>query len=530
MPSFDSSPVVSDPVAAVSRWLAAYEGADWGTLWDGHAPDALLPIGPQILPQRQIPRATYVQVLESLVAAQADRAVPAFAVEDLQRVDLPTGRTVLARLHERHDGQPCVAAFQLDEADRILAITVDPPTTARLAVAAAADLAQWPRPTSRAESFRTALDHAYSRRHRGLRRSLRSLPEARFTCQGIGDCCKVGIWNIAVSDNQRLPLDMLTQAAGGTAFSLHEAAAPATFADPTAGDERHRLATGTWPDCHQQTSDGRCEIHAAVGWQPIPICQLYPISPVPTPDGFDLTAAFSCLTVCRNQGAPLQEQEAALQARIWPFQFRLAEVPPELALVSGNSETIPWPTYREWESKLLDVLTRTDADGLPDLRAGNRFLAKQVGPAVPTQGLDVEALFGQLIRPGSPEQEAAWLGGSSALAWQRIQDSRVVLVDRDGLFVRYLRAQLFRKHGLVGGETGVGFPWGLTVIIAAMVKADARYRALQAGRPRTSAQDLTNAVRCVEQLVQHDSFPAWLASLPGAPVESPATWAAFAQA
>jgi hypothetical protein len=529
----DLSPPVpadmTDAITAVTHWLDAYERGDWGTLWDGHAPDALMPIGPQVLQQRLIPRATYVSVLESMVAAQVDQPVPAFTVSDLQALPGADGPTVLARLQERRDGITCIAAFQLDADRRITAITVDPPTAANLTLLAAADLAQLPRPMTRSEAFRTALDHAYARRHRGMTRPLRSLPEARFTCQGIGDCCKVGIWNIAVSDNQLLPLSVVAAEGGGTPFTLHTAAAPATFADPEAATERHRLATGEWPDCHQVTADGRCGIHAAVGWQPVPVCQLYPISPVPTPDGFDLTAAFSCLTVCRNQGAPLQEQAAALRQRIWPFQFRLAEVPADLALVQGGDPVVPWAMYREWEGNLLDVLAKADADGLPDLRVGNRFMAKQVAGAAPAQGLTVDELFSRMVQPDTPEREEAWLGGSSNDAWRRVQDSRVVMVDREDLFIRYLRAQLFRKHGLVGGETGVGFPWGLTVIIAAMIKTDARYRALKGGRPRTSAQDLVNAVRCVEQVVQHDAFPVWLAGLPGAPVESPATWQAFAQ-
>jgi hypothetical protein len=520
---------MTDPSAVVARWLGAYDRADWGTVWDSHAPDALLPIGPQVLQQHLIPRATYVSVLDSVVAAQAGMPSPAFAIQDMQRIPQGDGHAVLVRVRERHDGIPCVAAFQLDARQRITAITVDPPTVTALALVAAGDLAQLPRPMQRIEAFRTALDHAYARRHRDMNRALRSLPEARFTCQGIGDCCKVGIWNIAVSDNQRLPLEQVATLNGGPAFALHKAAAPATFADPDAATERHRLATGEWPDCHQKAADGRCEIHAALGWQPVPVCQLYPISPVPTPDGFDLTAAFSCLTVCRNQGAPLQEQETALRERIWPFQFRLAEVPARLAPRRGEAPTIPWATYRTWEDKLLAALAKADPDGLPDIRAGNRFLTKQLGADVSPMGLSVEDLFSRLVQPGVPDREDSWLGGGSRQAWERVRDSRVAVVDRDGLFVRYLRAQLFRKHGLVGGETGIGFPWGLTVFIAAMVKADARLRALRGDRPRTSAQDLLNAVRSVEQVIQHDALPAWLAELPGAPVESPATWQALAQ-
>ncbi len=519
---------ITDPRTAVTRWLEAYGRNDWGAVWDGHAPEALLPIGPQVLQQHLIPRATYVSVLDSVVAAQAGQPFPAFDPGELQVVEAGTGAAVLARVTERHDGITCVAAFQLDDRHRITAITVDPTTTAALITHAAADLAQLPRPTTRSESFRTALDHAYARRHRPMARALRSLPEARFTCQGIGDCCKVGLWNIAVSDNQRLPLAMMAASSGGQAFTLHEAAAPATFADPEAASERHRLATGTWPDCHQKAEDGRCEMHAALGWQPIPVCQLYPISPVPTPDGFDLTAAFSCLTVCRNQGAPLKDQEASLRQRLWPFQFRLEEVPAVLSLVSGQEPTVPWPVYKEWEQKLLGYLAKADPDGLPDLKGGNRFLAKPLA-GLPLRGMGVDDLFARMLQPDAPAREEAWLGGGSDRAWQRVQESRVAVVDRDDLFVRYLRAQLFRKHGLVGGETGIGFPWGLTAIIAAMVKTDAKHRAILGGRPRTSAQDLTNAVRCVEQIIQHDAFPAWLAELPGAPVESPATWQAFAQ-
>ncbi len=520
---------MSDATTTVSRWLAAYHAADWQTVWSLLAPDALMMIGPQVLPRQDIPLAKYVEVLDSMVAVQQDLPVPHFDVETMQAVAAADGTVVLVRARERHDGITSMLAFVVGPDGLVQGMTVDPPTAERAAILAAADLAQMPRPTTREEAFRTGLDHAYARRHRGVQRPMRSLPEARFTCQGRGDCCKVGLWNIAVSDNQRLPLTHLANLAGIPAFKLDKPVEAPVFAEPKAADERHRMATGEWPDCHQMSSDGNCNLHGALGWQPVSVCQLYPIHPIPTPDGYDVTASYSCLTVCLNQGQTLDEQADNLRGRFWPFQFRLAEIPDVLSLAMGQDPTIPWTVYREWEGELLESLWRRDAHGIPDLNVGSQILVDKAGKGLSRTGFAFNDLVQRITKLEKPTDgwQGGWLGGGYDVAWQTIRTLPITYADDGDLVARFLRAQLFRKHGLVEGETGIAFPWGMTVIIASMVKADARFRAWRGDRTRTNADDVVEAVRSVEQVILHDHFPAWLATLPGSPVESPMTWHSF---
>ncbi|MBC7541141.1 MAG: hypothetical protein H7338_00270 [Candidatus Sericytochromatia bacterium] len=519
---------MSDATLIVTRWLAAYHATDWHTLWTLSAPDALTMIGPQVLPKHVIAITKYVEVMDSIVNAQDGKPVPDFEILDVQAVEVAGGTVALVRARERHDGVSCVLAFEMGAEGLVRGVTVDPPSAERAAVQAAADLAQMPRPTTRTEAFRTVLDHAYARRHRGIDRPLRSLPEARFTCQGRGECCRVGLWNIAVSDNQRLPLSRMTTLANITPFTLHTPAGAPTFADPEAATERHKLATGIWPDCHQMADDGNCGLHGALGWQPISVCQLYPVHPIPTPDGYDVTAAYSCLTVCLNQGLTLAEQTDNLRGRIWPFQFRMAEVPELLSRTMGTDADLPWQVYRQWEAEMLESLWQRDAHGLPDLSHGSRILLGRAGPGLSRRALDIDDLFQRITKPGIPEGgwREGWCGGGSWEAWLAIRHKPITVVDEGDLVARFLRAQLFRKHGLIEGETGVAFPWGMTVLISAMVKADARFRAWRGDRDRTTQEDLIGAVRSVEQVILHDKFPEWLATLPDSPVESPMSWQA----
>lgn len=515
---------MSNAEITVRHLLQAIADEDWFAVWGFHDPDALVVVGPQVLPHRLVPRPAYAKVLRSIADAQRDRGLPRFRLIEERVVADEHGSLLMAQIVDESRQVTFEAGFRFAGDGGLVAAVAEPGGSRAVDVQAAADLVQLPLPTDPREAFLTSLHHSYARRLQGMGRAVRVLPEARFTCQGRGDCCQVGHWKISVSDNQIQPLAWLSAAAGTTPFRVGAAVAGPAYADPAATTDRHRLAVGRSPGCHQLDGAGACQLHASAGWQPIPVCQLYPVGPVPTPDGFDVTVHFSCETVCRNQGERLSEQLPDLRRRLWPYQFRLESVPEVLALHQGDEPTLAWPTYREWETDLLALLDAFTARGPVVLHEGSRLLAERIGPGAAAV-LDTDGLFQGVLNPALPNDwRPGWLGGGYGRAWEVVRLGPVAFQNVGDTLQRYLRTMLFRKAGLVGGAAGAGFPWGTVVLAYRMVVADAQFRAWLEQRPTTNEADLIAAVRAVEHLLGHEPLADWLGGLPGNPLEAPETW------
>jgi hypothetical protein len=374
----------------------------------------------------------------------------------------------------------------------------------------------------------TALHHSFARRRIGLPLPIRALPEQRFTCQGRGDCCRVGKWQVTLSDNEWLAAENLLTTLQLPPLTAREAVTPPGFPSPAAMDLRHVLAPDpTTGACVELDGHHRCRLHGQMGWQPIAVCQTYPMFGLVTPDGIDVTAYFTCETVCANQGERLQDQALDLRQRFWPLQHQLRRLPDRLPLANGRAMTMAWPDYRDVEARLLTLLASLPEQGPGALAAGSRYLAERLDGYNATTVWTLDQVFDVLLNPRPAGQDwlGGWMGGRYVEAWQAIRQSPVAFASDGDVISRYLRSVLFRKPGLPEG--GVGHAWGVTLLAHRMVIEDARFRAWRAGRQETTAADVLAAVRATEVLVGHARLANAVHGLPGDPMESPAVWAAL---
>lgn len=516
-----------DALELVTTWLQAVDAGDWQTVWECHAPDSLILAAHQVLPRQHVAPQTYVQTQRTIAARQAPDHRRRFVAGKATWHPVPDQAVVLVDLTDTVSGVACQAAF-LVGATGITGIVVDPPSPGTAALEAAADLVQVPGSLDWRRMHLSALHHSFARRRLGFDQAVRTLPEQRFTCQGRGDCCHVGKWQASLSDNDRLAADALVKGLHLPALAFREPPSSPGFPSPAATDLRHHLApaaiTGA---CTLLDAACRCRVHGDLGWQPLPVCASYPLIAVATPDGLDVTASFTCETVCRNQGAPLTDQVPALRTRLWPLQHRLRHLPDRLRCATGHPPTMPWSEYRALETTLLAHLADLPIRGETALTDGSTTLATVLGTAAPRTGWTVDRLVAGLLttRPPGTGNQHGWLDEASPTAWQAVRDADIRLVDDGEMMSRFLRSVLFRKPGLP--EAGIGHAWGVTLLVHRLAADDARHRALRAGRNETDATDVLAAIRATETLVGHARLAQTALGLPGYPLESPAMWAAL---
>jgi hypothetical protein len=516
-----------DALDLVVTWLQAVEADDWQTVWECHAPDSLILAAHQVIPRQVVPPDVFAQCQRTITEHQPLDARLRFRGRRAELVPLPETAVVMVDLTEGRSGRACRAAFVVGRTG-ITGIVADPASPEAAAVEAAADLAQVPGALDWSMMHLSALHHSFARRCVGLPLPVRALPDQRFTCQGRGECCRVGKWQVPVSDNERLAADDLLTKLHLPALTLREPAETPGFPSPAAMDLRHFLApdpaTGA---CGLLDEDRHCRLHGRLGWQPIPVCQTYPVFGIATPDSLDVTAYYSCQTVCENTGERLQDQAPALQQRFWPLQNRLRRIPAHLPMANGLPVTMAWEDYRDIETRLLAHLADLPAAGAAALADGSAYLADILEGYSSSAAWSVAATLMVLLKPLPPggDWKGGWLGGAYQEAWQAVDRSDVRYVSDGEMVSRFLRSVLFRKPGLP--EAGVGHAWGVTLLVQRMVVEDARFRALRAGRQATEAADVLAAIRATETLVGHARLAHAVHGLPDDPMESPAVWAAL---
>jgi hypothetical protein len=507
----------------VTRWFAALAAEDWQAFWRLHTPDALLLVGPQLLPRTAIEPFYFERAMAQMAERLAGRDHPVLSLAGEPEV---AGDVVRVPVREGRTGMMAMAAF-VCQADGIAGMVIDPAAGVPVLAACAADLAQVPGKPSASQMYLTPLHHSFARRRLTLPGTVRALPDARFTCQGRGECCQVGKWNVLLSDNEVHAGRLLTRALDLPPLQVSPDPGPPAFNDPHATTVRRQMGSTADGACHQLDGDNHCAVHATFGDQPIPVCQTYPLTTCRTPDGWDVTSYFSCRSVCMNQGAPLPEQESAILARFWPIQHRVAQIPAVLPRVGDGATppSVPWDIYRWLEGELLALL---EGEGLvAALRAGSRILAEAMAPLPALRRATPAVIFRSLLMdlPELDAWRAGWMGGGYWQAWDAETQGRVRFEPAHEMLSRYLRTVLFRKRALE--KAGVGLPWGTALLAYRMVKADACFRAGQAKRDVTDEDDLIEAMRAVDLLIGHQDLVYRLSSLAGCPLESPATWEAL---
>jgi hypothetical protein len=406
---------------------------------------------------------------------------------------------------------------------------------------AAADLAGWSALAAGALFPLSPVAIGWQRHRHQESLPLVSLPEARFTCQNRGDCCQVRKWQVPVSANTR------------TAIAAMPRESPPD--QPWEMPQFQPADNGGWQivadgdgACHAHADHG-CAVHEALGWQPIPICQIFPIQATVTPDAIAVTASFTCLTVGDNVGAPLAEQADDLESRLAPWRHGLARVPKTLPLWP-DGPTLSWEAYKSLEAALLDLLAAGDRGDLAArVRAASRGMAHLLATAetlghCPTDpaavvlaGLDLplpgsaqtaDALMGRLCgeRPWPPVSLRPF-GGWLRSQWSLSRLGTLGDGRDDELATRFLRTVLFRKPHL--GTGGVAFTWGLIAWLAALWDRQTVYQSRHEQRPIDRTLQLDTARR-LDHLLLHTPLLGRLAQDPAvrARLSAPATWLAWA--
>lgn len=109
--------------------------------------------------------------------------------------------------------------------------------------------------------------------------------------------------------------------------------------------------------------DKLCTIHGKFGSEIKPlICQLFPYCFNETPTGIYVTVSFRSSAVLYNQGTPLDEQRDVLSDRLAKYKTLYPGKKPNWDRVRLSvSKDIDWPTYLEYEARMLEILS--DAEG-----------------------------------------------------------------------------------------------------------------------------------------------------------------------
>jgi hypothetical protein len=508
-------------------------------------PEALLPIGTDLVRREDVTAAEYVQGWETVFAGLGpDGTGPAFTVAEVLawQPDSSGGRLAVL-VHDGRGGAWPTAWLCEGEAPLIRAVChLDGPLPdrANLIAQACAELVPWG--PFHAATIRplSPLGILWHRLACPEALPLESLPESRFTCQNRGDCCQVRKWMVPVSANADVALD-------GIPWS------ELTDSPPLVTETRHegwQLMPNGAGDC-QARSDGGCSVHRVLGRQPMPICQLFPMQATVTPDAIALTATFTCPTVGANLGLPLREQDADFRERLRPWRQDLPTVTDPVRLWP-DGPPLAWSTYKVLEAWLLDVLAdRRRGDLAARVLAASSGLAAlleaaqsrgqcpdeplavlQAGSEAPRRrtAMLADALMGTICgdhawEPVSVRPFGGWLRSH----WSLSRMGTIGSERDDELATRYLRTVLFRKPRL--GTGGMAFTWGLVAWLACLWDRQTVYQSRHEQRPIDRDLQLDTARR-LDQLILHTSLVQRMEQ--DADIQRrlglPETWLAFAAA
>lgn len=206
---------------------------------------------------------------------------------------------------------------------------------------------------------RSFLDASYCRLFRQSDVHLSFLPESRFSCHMSGACCKFD-YSIALPPAAQvlidaIPWEEIQPALKGTKLEVR-------------ADGQLQLKDNR-ETCRFLGEHRRCLIHKTLGRQPFGPCAVFPFAFARTPEGVAVTTSLVCGSVRNRLGPSLAERQGDVRERLFlspvrsPNGFRLAP-----------SLEIPWESFRQIETILLDLLEKPQVPLRQRLYAGNRLL------------------------------------------------------------------------------------------------------------------------------------------------------------
>lgn len=361
-----------------------------------------------------------------------------------------------------------------------------------------------------------------------------TLPESRFTCQDRGECCHVGRWGVEISEEAHVALSRVEWNGVLTGLEGKE-----LFRDLPArnGEEKPRIgfSVNATDTCvfHLPTEDGSgkyCGIHATVGSPVSLACDTYPFTFTVTPDGVCAYTSFVCRTSASNQGQPFSEREENILTRFRRLQGAVPRVEDRVPW-SQWSDALTWPTYRQIETHLLDLLGRETLPHYNRLLDAYRFMVLLESSREVVQDDDAwiasawERLAGapplDLEEPVDPQDEMVKLLTILMLSSKGhldqlfdykefeadypslVADAPMLEPDAEGadLLTRFIRRILFQKRHL--GKMGAVFNFQLVLLGYRAVSLYARYRKFRKGETQVDTEDLYTAIRAHDQVMLH---------------------------
>jgi Fe-S-cluster containining protein len=292
--------------------------------------------------------------------------------------------------------------------------------------------------------------------------------DQRFTCQRCGRCCRA--WDVPVLASEAAELRKL-----GVERLAPELAGRDRDPFAKVRGSSHILRLRKRPDhaCHFLAADGRCAIHAELGLRRKPLsCRTFPFRVFSTTAGTIVTASFSCPTVVRNEGEPLDAQRKEIERLA--EEWRRASAADPLPVRWCEGKLIDAPMLAGLREALLVALNRPNTDGAVDLRQRAGRLADLVDDLARPRVVRLkEERFGEYLRvmgrhfaeresTGPARAPSAlsrlfargFLFTIIALAWRLDPDQRQL--SRLRLWGR-LAHLLFHLHGLAGAVRGLDF-------------------------------------------------------------------------
>ena len=181
----------------------------------------------------------------------------------------------------------------------------------------------------------------------------RVLPEARFACQGSGECCRGYSFGPLTEGD-------LTRLAGLDIAGTYPHLGPGPYT--TERDGKHYLRKNG-EACMFVLPDQRCSLHAAFGADSKPaFCRLYPIRITPTLAGLKMYDNGECATfaVSSSAGRPLTEEVPRLRALLPPGRLHIHH--PMVELREGV--VCDYGHYERLEAILCEVAAQAPDTGI----------------------------------------------------------------------------------------------------------------------------------------------------------------------
>ncbi len=206
---------------------------------------------------------------------------------------------------------------------------------------------------------RSSLDASYFRLYRQSDAQLSFLPGTRFSCHMSSVCCKFDYGIVLPVAAQVLidaiPWEEIRPQLKGTQLAVRD-------------DGRLQLKENH-EACRFLDEKNQCLIHKTLGRQPFGPCAVFPFAFAKTPDGVAVTTSFICGSVRNGLGPLLAERQDHVRERLFLAPIRRSE-----SFRLGPGLEVPWESFRDIETALLDLLDQSDTPLYRRLYAGNRLL------------------------------------------------------------------------------------------------------------------------------------------------------------